>query len=179
MTHQTDLAELVSKIDADSIDAVRSHLAHSKTASDPIFRFDSLSKGWDRLASEIWPDDSIGYRFRRLTSLCTSVSWSPAIDSLLLEVGAPIRNELERLEKDAQRDFDRAKKNLLLHRKNRLDDSTLMESIGTLLWAIRSNSMHGRKTASGPIGPTNRDEQVCGLGADVLLVLYNAVFEDQ
>lgn len=178
MPTESELIALITKVKKSEIDAVRNHWVNSQSAQDSISRFDSLSKGWDRLASEIFPDDSISFRFKKLTGLCISVVWSESIDALLFEVDGPIRNDLERLERDAQKDFDRAKRNLLLHRRHRLDDQKLMESIGSLLWTVRSNSMHGRKTTSGPIGPTNRDEQICELGAVVFRDLYKTTFPD-
>jgi hypothetical protein len=177
MPAETELAKLIAKVEKSEIDAAKNHWVNSQSAQDSITRFDSLSKGWDRLSSEIFLDtDTISYRFKKLTGLCTSVVWSQSIDDLLFEVDGPIRNDLERLESEAQADFDRAKRNLQRHRKHQLDDQSLMESIGTLLWTIRSNSMHGRKTVSGPIGPTNRDEQICELGAVVLMDLYKSAF---
>lgn len=176
MSGQSELAACVGKLEVQVIDAVHSHWLDADRAQNPISKFDSLSKGWDRLAAEIWPEDPMGHRFKKLTGLCTSAAWSRSIDYLLSEVGAPIRNDLERLEKDAQKDFDRAKKKLRQHRDHQLEDKFLMEAVGSLLWTVRSNSMHGRKTTSGPVGPTNRDEQICGLGAVVLGDLYGAVF---
>jgi len=177
MASQSELQALVNEVKTSGIDAIRSHWENSQLAQDSISRFDNLSKGWDRLAGEIWPEtESISFRFKRLTGLCTSIVWFQSLEDLLFEPDGPIKNDLERLEKDAQRDFDRAKKHLKAHRNHRLDDQTLMESIGSLLWTIRSNSMHGRKTTSGPIEPTNRDEQICDLGAIVLCDLHRAVF---
>ena len=179
MPSESELIALIAKVNKSEIDAVRNHWVNSRSAQDSISRFDFLSKGWDRLASEIFPDaDTISYHFKKLTGLCISVVWSQSIDALLFEVAGPIKNDLERLEREAQRDFDRAKKHLGQHRNHRLDDQTLMESIGSLLWTVRSNSMHGRKTTSGPIGPTNRDEQICELGAVVLTDLYKSAFPD-
>lgn len=176
MSTQRELTTLVSAVNDQAIDSVRKLWEYSVSAQDPISRFDSLAKGWDRLASEIWPDDSIGYRFKKLTALCTSVAWSVSIENLLSDVGEPIRNDLERLASDAQSDFDRAQKKLRSHRNHKTDDKALMEAVGTLLWTIRSNSMHGRKTPSGPLAPTNRDEQICELGAVVIQHLFRATF---
>jgi len=176
MSAQTELITLVSAVNDQAISAVRKLWEYSVSAQDPISKFDSLSKGWDRLAGEIWPDDSIGYRFQQLTRLCTSVASSTSIENLLNDVGHPIRNDLERLESEAQSDFVRAQKKLRSHRNNKVDDKSLMEAVGTLLWTIRSNSMHGRKTPSGPLSPTNRDEQICGLGAVVLAELFEVAF---
>lgn len=179
MTAESELIMRITKIANSEIAAVRNHWVSSQSAQDSISRFDLLSKGWDRLASEIFLDtDAISFRFKRLIGLCTSVVWSQSIDALLFEVESPIKNDLERLKKDAQKDFDRAKKHLRQHRNHQLNDQTLMESIGSLLWTVRSNSMHGRKTTSGPIGPTNRDEQICELGAVVLVDLYKSAFPD-
>jgi hypothetical protein len=178
MSEAVELKDLLQQVNGDDLEAVKRHWMQSNSAQDSISRFDNLSKGWDRLASEIWPDRGFGYGFKRLTGLCTSVAWEQSIDNLLYEVDGPIKNDLERLESDAQRDFDRAKTRLQQHRNHRLDDQKLMESIGSLLWMIRSNSMHGRKTTSGPVGPTSRDEQICGLGGVVLVDLYQAVFPD-
>ena len=137
MASQLDIHALVSRVKKSEIAAVQSHWANSQVAQDSISRFDNLSKGWDRLAGEIWPDiEAISYRFKRLTGLCTSIVWSQCLDGLLHEPDGPIKNDLERLEKEAQRDFDRAKKHLKAHRNQRLDDQTLMESIGSMLWTM-------------------------------------------
>jgi hypothetical protein len=177
MPEANDLAALINNVGEIHIDAVKSHWVKAQSAEDSINKFDNFSKGWDRLSCEIWPEnDGMGYRFKRLTGLCTTVASSTSIDDLLFEVDGPIKNDMERLERDAQRDFDRAQKNLRNHRSHRLADHILMESIGSLLWTVRSNSMHGRKTSSGPVGPTNRDEQICELGAAVLAELYRAAF---
>lgn len=177
MSTELRLMTLVARVDASEVNAIKSHWMNSQSAQDPISRFDSLSKGWDRLACGVIVDsESISFRFKKLTGMCTSVASSASIEALLFEVDSPIRNDLERLERDAQKDFDRAKRNLRNHRHGRLDDQTLMESIGSLLWIVRSNSMHGRKTISGPIGPTNRDEQICELGSNVLVDLYKSAF---
>lgn len=179
MPAESELITRIAKAKHSEIDAVRNHWVNSQSAQDSISKFDFLSKGWDRLASEIFLDvDVISFRFKKLTGLCTSVVGRHSIGSLLSQVDGPIRNDLERLERDAQNDFDRAKRHLQQHRNGRLDDQTLMESIGSLLWTVRSNSMHGRKTTSGPIGPTNRDEQICELGAVVLVDLYKVAFPD-
>ena len=179
MPTESELIALIAKVKKSEIEAVKNHWANSRSAQDSISKFDSLSKGWDRLASELFSDiDTISFRFKKLTGLCVSVVWLQSIDALLFEVDGPIKNDLERLEREAQRDFERAKKHLSRHRNHQLDDQTLMESIGSLLWTVRSNSMHGRKTTSGPIGPTNRDEQICELGAVVLMDLYKAAFPD-
>ena len=179
MPAESELSALIAKVKKSEIDAVRNHWINSQSAQDSISRFDSLSKGWDRLGSEIFINtEATGVRFKKLSGLCTSVAWYQSIDALLFEVDEPIRNDLERLGGDAQKDFDRAKKQLVKHRKHQLNDQTLMESIGSLLWTVRSNSMHGRKTTSGPIGPTNRDEQICELGAVVLADLYRSAFPD-
>jgi hypothetical protein len=179
MPTESELIALIAKVKKSEIEAVKNHWANSRSAQDSISKFDSLSKGWDRLASELFPDiDTISFRFKKLTGLCVSVVWFQSIDALLFEVDGPIKNDLERLESEAQRDFERAKKHLSQHRNHQLDDQKLMESIGSLLWTVRSNSMHGRKTTSGPIGPTNRDEQICELGAVVLIDLYKAAFPD-
>ena len=178
MSEAVELKDLLQQVSGEDLEAVKRHWMQSNSAQDSIIRFDNLSKGWDRLASEIWPDKGISYGFKRLTGLCISAAWKQSIENLLYEVDGPIKNDLERLESDAQSNFDRAKKNLLLHRKHRVGDKTLMESIGSLLWTVRSNSMHGRKTTSGPIGPTNRDEQICELGAAVFIDLYRTVFPD-
>jgi hypothetical protein len=179
MPTESELIALIAKVKKSEIEAVKNHWANSRSAQDSISKFDSLSKGWDRLASELFPDiETISFRFKKLTGLCVSVVWFQSIDALLFEVDGPIKNDLERLEREAQRDFERAQKHLSRHRNHQLDDQTLMESIGSLLWTVRSNSMHGRKTTSGPIGPTNRDEQICELGAVVLIDLYKAAFPD-
>lgn len=177
MPEQNDLTVLIKNVDGAFIDAVKSHWLKAHSAEDSISKFDNFSKGWDRLSCELWPEnDGMGYRFKRLTGLCTAIASSTSIDDLLFEVDGPIRNDLEKLERDAQKDFDRAQRNLRKHRNHRLSDQDLMESIGSLLWTVRSNSMHGRKTSSGPVGPTNRDEQICELGAAVLTELYKAAF---
>lgn len=179
MPAESKLLELIANVKKSEIEAVRSFWVQSHSAQDSISRFDSLAKGWDRLGSEIFLDsDSASFRFKKLTGLGTSVVWNQSIDALLFEVDGPIRNDLERLEKEAQRDFDRAKKNLRKHRNHEFDDQVLMESIGSLLWTVRSNSMHGRKTLSGPTGPTNRDEQICELSAVVLADLYKSAFRE-
>jgi len=95
-----------------------------------------------------------------------------------MEVRQPILNDFEKLEKEAQKDFNRARENLRKFKNRHLSEAELMESIGTLLWTVRSNSMHGRKTTSGMVGPTNRDEQICELGGDVLMDLYREAFPD-
>ena len=179
MPAEPELITRIAKAKNSEIDAVRNHWVNSQSAQDSISKFDFLSKGWDRLASEIFLDvDVISFRFKKLTGLCTTVAWSQSIDDLLFEVDSPIKNDFEQLEEDAQKDFNRAQKHLHRHRRHRLEDQILMESIGSLLWMVRSNSMHGRKTTSGPVGPTNRDEQICELGAVVLTALYRAAFPD-
>lgn len=177
MSQPIDLAVLISKVQKEDMDAVRSHWLKAQSSKDSISKFDNFSKGWDRLSCELWPEnDSMGYRFKKLTGLCPTVAWSRSIDDLLFEVDGPIKNDFEQLDEDAQRDFNRAQKNLSKHRNHQLSDQILMESIGSLLWTVRSNSMHGRKTTSGPVGPTNRDEHICELGAVVLSELYRATF---
>ena len=177
MPEANELAALIKNVDDVHIDAVKSHWVKAQTAEDSISKFDNFSKGWDRLSCELWPEnDGMGHRFKKLTGLSSAVAWSTSVDDLLFEVDGPIRNDLEKLERDAQKDFDRAQRNLQKHRNHRLSDQVLMESIGSLLWTVRSNSMHGRKTSSGPVGPTNRDEQICELGAAVLMELYKAAF---
>ena len=179
MSEPIDLAALISKVETIHIDAVKSHWVKGQSAEDSISKFDNLSKGWDRLSWEMGSEnDGMGCRFKKLTGLCTTVAWSQSIDDLLFEVDSPIKNDFEQLEEDAQKDFNRAQKHLHRHRRHRLEYQILMESIGSLLWMVRSNSMHGRKTTSGPVGPTNRDEQICELGAVVLTALYRAAFPD-
>lgn len=176
MTNAGEESVFGLEVDAKTIAAVKSFWKEAQTQSKPIHKFDALAKGWDRLASELFPDDSISHRFKRLTGHCSAVAWAQSVDDLFVEVEVPIRNDLERLEHESQRDFDRAKKRLREHRDDRRSDQDLMESIGSLLWTIRSNSMHGRKTPSGPSAPTNRDEQICDLGARVLEDLYKCAF---
>ena len=164
-------------VEVSTVDAVKRHWSYAQSVTEPITKFDSYSKGWDRLSDAIFPENSsIGHRFKKLTGLCTGVAWCQSVDDLLFEVDRPIRNDLERLERDAQTVFDRTKRYLQAHRSNQKDDQELLESVGSLLWVIRSNSAHGRKTPSGAIGPTNRDEQICGLGAKVMEDLYKFVF---
>ena len=177
---EADLVSVLGQlIDESAVYAVRRHWTYAQLVHEPITKFDSLSKGWDRLSAEIFPNESsIGHRFKKLTGLCGTVAWSQSIEDLLYEVDSPIRNDLEHPSHDAQRDFDRVNNTLKSHRNNQRTDQQLLESVGTLLWTIRSNSMHGRKTPSGPTGPTNRDEQICDLGARVMVDLYRFAFPD-
>lgn len=177
MPIDSELSVLVASAEKSEIDAVKNHWVNAQSVQDLISKFDSLSKGWDRLANAIFIDsESISFRFKKLAGMCSSVAGSRLIDAFFVEVNEPIKIDLEQVEKDAQRDFDRAKKHLYQHRKNRLDNRTLTESIGLLRWTVPSNSMHGRKTTSGSVGPTNRDEQICGLGADIFIDMYKSIF---
>lgn len=177
MSNFDDLRTRVSNLDEVHKIVVKNHWNEAQTTKRPISKFDSLCKGWDRLASELYPEDQISFRFKKLTGECTVVAWSQSIDALLSEPDGPIRNDIG-LVKDSQADFERAQRNFRKHRNCRSSDSELMKSIGSLLWTVRSNSMHGRKTTSGPKEPTNRDEQICELGANVLMELYGRVFPD-
>ena len=176
MSENIELTALIESVELNRISAIKRLWMEAHAVQDSISKYDNFCKGWDRLASELWPEDSSGYRFKKLTGLCANVAWSASVDALLLGVDSPIRNETERLESHAQRDFERAQRDLRKHRDHRLPDRDLMESIGLLLWTVRSNSMHGYKTPSGPIGPTNRDEQICGLGATVIAEMYKFAF---
>lgn len=177
MSETGHISVLHRVVEVSTVDAVKRHWSYAQLVTEPITKFDSYSKGWDRLSDAIFPEDpSNGHRFKKLTGLCTGIAWSKSIEDLLYEVDRPIRNDLERLEREAQKVFDRTKRDFEAHRGNRRNDQELLESVGSLLWVIRSNSAHGRKTPSGPIGPTNRDEQICGLGASVMEDLFRFVF---
>ena len=82
------------EVEAKSIAAVKSFWIEAQTQPKPIHKFDALAKGWDRLASELFPDDSISHRFKRLTGLCFTTAWAQSVDDLFVEVAGPIRNDL-------------------------------------------------------------------------------------
>jgi len=166
-----------SSIDVKATNQVKSLWEKARVTTDPIVKFDYLVKGWDRLSGEFFPNvEASGHRFKKLTGLCTGTARSRSIDELMSRVSSPIKDDLEPFAKDAERNFKKAERMLREHRKGRQPDHVLLESVGTLLWTVRSNSMHGRKTPSGPAEPTNRDEQICGLGAKVMEDLYKCAF---
>jgi hypothetical protein len=72
-------------------------------------------------------------------------------------------------------EFEKAAKSYERHRRGRRSpdaDANLMKRVGRLLWTIRSNSMHGYKTPIGPVGPIERNRQICDLASNVLAEMY-------
>jgi hypothetical protein len=162
-----------------TLEAVKSHWQHAQRAREPITKFDSFSKGWDRLSAGLFPDSSSStHRFKKLTGLCKEVAHLPSIRDLLCEPGSPIRDDHITSSAEVQADFHRAQREFRSFQQRRIPGEVLLESIGRLLWTIRSNSMHGYKTPSGPAGPSERDEQICGLASKVMADLYACAFPD-
>lgn len=166
--------EWSSKISAEALTAAKNFWAAAKSESDPLVRFDFLAKGWDRLAADWKPKSSASARFRDLCEMCSEVAWSDSVTRLLTEVGRPILNDQAEISMAAD-EFEKAAKSYERHRRGRESpdaDGNLMKDVGRLLWTIRSNSMHGFKTPIGPIGPIERNRQICDLAANVLAEMY-------
>lgn len=165
-------------ISSEAKDAALMFWKVARDTNDPLVRFESLAKGWDRLASDWKPQLGSSARFRDLCSRCPDTAWSDAVSRLLTEVGRPIKNE-QAVPSEAVDEFRKAADFYAEHRRRRParhSDEMLMSRVGRLIWVIRSNSMHGYKTPSGPVGPNERDRLVCQLAGDVLDDLYVKTF---